>query len=251
MMLIGLFGLIFLGVGVGVLISTNRGPRGSAKAFTAPAVPSLASLGTPAIAGPVELESAASPIGKVIAAFFIAAFWNGITSVFVVQVVQSWLRKKPEILLTLFMTPFVLVGIGLLFFLGVSFLNLFNPRIHLSVSSNAVPLGGKLDARWRFRGRSRRIRHLKISVEGCEKARYQRGTSTAIDTRLFARLPLVNSTDPHQIAGGQAQVQIPADFMHSFAARNNEVVWKIKVHGDVPRFPDVNDEFPITILPRG
>jgi hypothetical protein len=167
-----------------------------------------------------------------------------------VQAVQSWMKKKPEILAMILLTPFVLIGILLLFLLGLCILNLFNPRIYLSVSSGAVPLGGNINARWTFRGRPRRIRHLRISIEGAEKADYRRGTTNHTDTRVFARLPLVDTKDSHQIAGGQAQIKIPADLMHTFKARNNEILWKIKVHGDVPRFPDVADEFPITILPR-
>jgi hypothetical protein len=57
--------------------------------------------------------------------------------------------------------------------------------------------------------------------------------------------------DSRQIAEGQAQLLIPKDSMHTFTAAHNEIIWSLKVHGDVPRFPDVSDEFPIAILPHG
>ena len=37
--------------------------------------------------------------------------------------------------------------------------------------------------------------------------------------------------------------------MHSFEAPNNRVRWTLIVHGDIPFWPDVRDEFPITVLP--
>jgi hypothetical protein len=36
--------------------------------------------------------------------------------------------------------------------------------------------------------------------------------------------------------------------MHSFAAKNNKIVWTLHVRGEIPRWPDVDDEFPFTVL---
>ena len=43
----------------------------------------------------------------------------------------------------------------------------------------------------------------------------------------------------------------PADTMHSFAGENNKIVWSIKVEGEIPIWPDVNEEFEIKVLPAG
>ncbi len=37
--------------------------------------------------------------------------------------------------------------------------------------------------------------------------------------------------------------------MHSFAAPSNKIVWEIKVEGEIARWPDVNQNFPISIHP--
>ena len=37
--------------------------------------------------------------------------------------------------------------------------------------------------------------------------------------------------------------------MHTFVAPNNKVLWRLRVEGQIPRFPDVKDEYPVTILP--
>ena len=37
--------------------------------------------------------------------------------------------------------------------------------------------------------------------------------------------------------------------MHTFAAPHNKVVWCLKVRGEIPRWPDVDEEFPLEVLP--
>ncbi len=37
--------------------------------------------------------------------------------------------------------------------------------------------------------------------------------------------------------------------MHSFASDHNAVVWAIHVHGEIPRWPDVNETFEIEVRP--
>ena len=36
----------------------------------------------------------------------------------------------------------------------------------------------------------------------------------------------------------------------SFAGSNNKIVWEIKLHGDIQRWPDVDDSFPLVVLPH-
>ena len=38
--------------------------------------------------------------------------------------------------------------------------------------------------------------------------------------------------------------------MHSFEADNNKIVWMIKLHADVPRWPDVKQDYKITVCPK-
>ncbi len=67
-------------------------------------------------------------MGKLIGMILIAAFWNGIVSVFLWQIVLSFRRGDPEWFLCLFMTPFVLVGLGLMAGVVYFLLALANPR---------------------------------------------------------------------------------------------------------------------------
>lgn len=216
-----------------------------------PTLPGAApNLPTTTMAGPAVLTPRHSPMAKFIGAIFITLFWNGIVSVFVVMAVKSWMRGSPEIFLSLFMIPFVAVGLALAGFLVMTFLNLFNPRIALAVNSQQVALGGALEVRWNFRGAVSRLQRLKIFLEGREEARYRRGTRDYTDREVFARLTVIETDDPQRIREGQTQFVVPPTLMHSWESVDNKIVWELKVAGEIPRYPDVDEEFAFTVLPR-
>ena len=48
---------------------------------------------------------------------------------------------------------------------------------------------------------------------------------------------------------GEAAVEIPEDTMHTFRGQSNQILWHLTVKGDIPRWPDVDDEWEIEVLP--
>ncbi|MFV2073494.1 MAG: DUF3592 domain-containing protein [Thermoanaerobaculales bacterium] len=241
--LLGLLPLIFVLAG-GALVAVSQKMTPKSRGSTAPPM-----IAEPIGDGPVELKTSASPAAKLFAFIFITLFWNGIVSVFVWQVIASWRTGQPNWMLTIFMIPFVLIGLGLAIGIVYSALALANPRPKLRLSPPRPRLGDDLRIEWRFAGRSSRIHKLSIFVEGREEATYRRGTDTLTDTEVFATIRLVDSVNNWEIAKGIAEISFPEDTMHSFTAVRNKIVWSIKVKGEVRRWPDVDEEFPLTILP--
>lgn len=202
-----------------------------------------------AAGSPLLLKPEAGPVGKVFGALFFGAFWNGIVSVFVWQAFKAWEQGRPDWFLMVFLIPFVLVGIFCVGLVGYLLLALANPRPRLTVTSGRPRLGETLRLDWRFTGRSSRLDHLRIFLEGREEATYRRGTNTYTDSEVFATLDLVDSTGGWEITKGTAEVVIPEDTMHSFQGDSNKIVWEIKVEGAIARWPDVEQNFPIRIRP--
>lgn len=252
-MLLGLLPLIFVAVGVGGMSFTIRKMRQSREpdgSWSAQRVESFSGLRPAVPAGqPVELKARWPRFGKLVASLLVAAFWNGIVSVFVWQVIQSWQKGRPEWFLTIFMIPFVLVGLGLLGWVGHSFLGLFNPTVRLVVNTPAVPLGGALGISWEIHGRIHVIDRLRIYLEGREEATYKRGTRTHTDRQVFATFDLASITSRTDMRSGRARITVPASTMHSFTASHNKITWTLHVHGDIARWPDIKEEFPVTLLP--
>jgi len=237
-MLVGVVPLVFLLVGVGGLLHFVR--SGFKPTPTIPASKPT---------GPVTLKPPVSPVTKLIGTICVAAFWNGIVSVFVWQAVKSWQRGQPEYFLTLFMIPFVLIGLGLIGAVGYFFLALFNPRVRLTVDSFSVPVGGTVNLQWQVSGRITALRRVAIVLVGREEATYRRGTTTVTDKEVFTTIPVFETVNPWDMPSGRARLMIPPGTMHTFRGDNNKILWTLVIHGDIPLWPDVKEEYEITVLP--
>jgi len=242
--LIGLFPLVFLIVGLALLAHSRR-----RRPSTIPGDPPTSFGGDTEVAAEVTLEPASGPVAKVIAMTVAALLWNGIVSIFVWQVVEGFRNGSPEWFLTLFMIPFVLVGVALIGGVLYAVLGVANPRPRLVIAPSSPRLGGRLRLSWTFSGAVGRIERLTMTLEGYEKATYRRGTDTTTDRDVFASTTLVDTASEWEIANGTAETDIPVDTMHSFRSDNNAVVWSIHVHGEVPRWPDVIEAFTLEVRP--
>jgi hypothetical protein len=196
------------------------------------------------VTGEVELRPATSPMTGCIVIGIFALVWNGIVWAFMLNAPHGELGPR------IFLGLFALIGLAIAAGAFYSFLALFNPRPVLTASAGAVPLGGTLAVRWRFTGNVRRLVRLTITLEAREEATYRRGTSTTTDKNVFAVIPLLDTSDRAQIAGGGAKVILPRELVPTFLAPNNRIVWTLRLAGDIPKWPDVSAEFPITVLPR-
>ena len=196
------------------------------------------------VTGEVELKPASSPMGGFVFLLIFALIWNGIVWTILLNMPRGeWFGR-------IFLGIFVLIGAALGAGVIYAFLALFNPRPILTAGAGAVPLGGTLEVRWRFTGNVRRLVRLTITLEAREEATYRRGTTTTTDKSVFAILTLIDTADREQMTGGSAKITVPRGLIHTFTALNNKIVWTLRLAGDIPKWPDVSAEFPITILPR-
>ncbi len=240
------FGLIpgvFLVVGFFIFFKAPSMANRSAMPTGLP-IETLPPLKRGATTGEVELKVATSPMTGFIILLVLALVWNGIVWAMLLSI------DKSSIFPRLFLGLFALIGAGIVVGVIHAFLALFNPRPILNASAGAIPLGGTLDVRWRFTGNVRRLVHLVITLEAREEATYRRGTTTTTDKNVFAILPILDTTDRVQIPGGSATITIPRTLIHTFTAQNNKILWTLRLAGDIPKWPDVSAEFPITVLPR-
>lgn len=198
---------------------------------------------------PAVLRPAARPITRFVLLTCACLFWNGIVSVFVWQASKGWRSGNPDGCLTVFLVPFVLIGLLLIWGVFHQFLALFNPRPRLSLSSRSIPLGGSATLDWSFSGAASRIGKLRIFVEGREECRYRRGTDTHTDKEVFSTIEVLDSPGLSAGASGNARLSIPSETMHSFTAPNNKVVWSLKLKGEIRSWPDVDEEFELIVRP--
>ncbi len=178
-----------------------------------------------------------------------ALFWNGIVAVFVTQTLGEWRRGRRPVVSTLFLLPFVAVGLGLVGGAVYNFLRLFNPRPRIDPPSRPLTPGSTHPLRFRMSGNATKLRSLSIAVVGREEATYRRGTDSVTDRHEFHREVLFESEDARTLTQGAFELRIPPGAMPSFRSPNNKIVWTLSVRGRIPRWPDVSEDFVLDVLP--
>ena len=199
---------------------------------------------------PLVLKPKASPRAKLIGFLILALFWNGIISVFVSSAISG--RSSPfHWFIMLFLIPFILIGLGLIVAVFYFLLALFNPRPRITITPGTVQLGAQLRVEWELSGRTEVVKNLSLRLEGREEATYRRGTRTTTDTNVFADLPIASSSAQPEICSGSGSVTVPGNLMHSFASPHNKIIWSVRIHGEIDRWPDLQEDFSVSVLPSG
>ena len=242
--------LLFIGVGYfGATASRRAANRPAIAQWQPAALRHDASHFAAVPLEPRELKPSTTPLAKLGVFIVCALAFNGVVMLLITQIIHAYEHHHTEWGLALFCIPFGLAGIG--FFIAVisSFLALFNPRIHITVTPGAVPLGDKLALEWTIRGRADKLTRLRFVLEGREEATYQNGKNTSTARNVFFRTELATITDRAEFASGHAAITIPHNSMHSLDTGSNRITWTICAEGEIPRWPDIKDDYPLVVLP--
>ncbi len=245
-LLIALVPLAFMLLGFGGIYAVMRGkPQAAADNAS---VLRLTGSGS-AILRPMH-----PPWARLAGAILIAAFWDGIVAVFVVDMIEGFRHGHPSWFLVLFLVPFEIVGIGLLALVAHQFLALFNPRLKLALSAAAIPLGGTAELQWVIAGRVSRIQEFTATLRGVEEATSYESDGSGESTRhlnknTFYEMELLRTFNPEEMAAGSVGFALPRDTMYSFETKENKIVWSIDVHGRIAWWPDVKESFKLAVVP--
>jgi len=179
-------------------------------------------------------------------------FWNGVVSVLVVLALRGYFDGSP-LFLTLFIVPFVLVGIALIvFFIRQLLLTTGIGPTLVEISDHPLHPGEQCRL---FVSQSGRLRmnSLAVLLVCQETATFRQGTDTRTEAREVYRQEVFRR-DGFEVRHGlpfeaQCELAVPAGAMHSFKADHNEVNWKLVVSGNVAGWPDYQRTFQLIIHP--
>lgn len=200
-----------------------------------------------------RLPVAGSVAGALFVWLVVCLLWNGIVSVFVVIVIGSFLAGDPNWFLTFFMSPFVLIGIGLIvvFLRQLVVATGIGPTL-LEISEQPLYPGQQCRVFLSQTGRLK-MNWLELLLVCDEETTYRQGTDTRTETQRVYEEPFVRR-EQLEVAGGapfetECEVTVPAGAMHSFKSGHNEVAWKILVRGSPARWPDFERSFRVIVYP--
>jgi len=107
--------------------------------------------------------------------------------------------------------------------------------------------GQAFEVSWKVPSKASRIKHMKIALWGVESATYRRGTNTHTSREVFYAHTLFESSIHSDIRSGMVKFELPADAMPTLNTGNNAIHWELRVNGDIPFWPDVQDNYKIKV----
>jgi len=179
----------------------------------------------------------------------IALFWNGIVSVFLVDLYSGWKAGSLDTFLGLFLIPFVLIGTGMILHVFYRFLALFGPKPKVTLSPGYLVMGDSTQLNWEIPSGRQKISEYSVTLIGEEEAQYERGTSTVTDSACFYRETIIEQSKTYQTNQGRATISLPLNgIVQSWESEHNAIKWKLEVKGKIWMFPDIEDSYEITVI---
>jgi hypothetical protein len=198
-----------------------------------------------------SLPSGDRPGWGLLIALGIAAFWNGIVSVFLGVLIHGYLNGKPDWCLTVFLVPFVLVGLALIALVLValvSFLTgLLAGSLRVEIAAHPLVPGSSTEVLIEQFGLCP-LRSVRVALRCVESATYTAGTSTSTETKEVYSADVASPEG--SLAGGLlTKVTVPPDAVHSFEATHNKITWTLQVHGRILGVLPHGSEYPVIVRP--
>lgn len=237
-----LFPLPFAGVGIGGIWFTLRKKK---KALSSASTLRSAPQQKASYASPIRGNNAHQTFSpskkrvlKTLGLLAFAAIWNGIVSLiyFSSDGAPVW-----------FLAIFAIVGVVVLIAFFYQLLTCFNPAPRLTLLPSEIEIGSIALLKWSVSSGEQKLKNFAIYLVGEEEARYRRGTDTVTVAEIFYEQPLIDTSNPREIRTGTAEIALPLDTVPSWAGSNNAIKWSLRVRGDIPFWPDVSDDYAITV----
>jgi len=220
-----------------------------------PGIPAGADLtNSPGTKLKYRLPESGSTGWRLFGLFAACVFWNGIVALFVWDSARGHLAGNPDWFGTLFLIPFVLIGLAIIvYFLRQLLVVAGIGPTRIEISAHPLRPGGRYAA---FLSQSGRLdlNSLRVSLICAETARYRQGTNTRTETQEVFRREFFHR-EGFAVQRGmpfetEIEFEVPERAMHSFKAKNNEIAWALAVEGDVAGWPDFRRAFAVIVHPR-
>lgn len=190
----------------------------------------------------IQLESK-SPGKKTVGLFLFTAVWLGI--VYFLAITDAPL-----------MFPVIFGVFGLILCIASihAALGLTNPRPTAELTPGNLHPGINAALRWRLGGKVEKLRSMKITLE-CLRVTTQvrqsgNETKTSVVKTPIYSEELLNAERQTEFVQGALQFPIPADQPASRPGNDNGIEWRLTYHGDIPRWPDMKEEFTFIVYPE-
>ena len=215
-----------------------------------PTVPPLDPIPTPGRWLRYRLVSNTSPGCTLGILLGVALFWNGIVSVFLVQMIEGHRVGQPNWILTVFLIPFVLIGmvlIGVVLAAGLQLVtSLLVGAVRVEIADHSMRPGRTYEFVVEQSGRFR-LGRVSLVLACTESATYTQGTDTRTETNDVSKEEVAQA-EAMPREGLRGKLTVPKGAMHSFASDHNKITWTLRFKGRVGILP-YESEYPVLVVP--
>jgi len=127
---------------------------------------------------------------------------------------------------------------------------LFTPGVRLALAPGTVFPGEEFSLEWTAQGRTGRLTRLRILLE-CREETGGGNDHVHLQTvpRVLSSIVLVDTARRDEIAAGRISAAVPPDALPSLNTGPRQIVWVIRVEGEVVGRPGIRDEYPFPVFP--
>ena len=124
-----------------------------------------------------------------------------------------------------------------------------NPVVALSIDHYPLRLGDPAKLTWRIEGPTRHLRRWSIVLVGRERAVYRHQDDDHPQLQAFHRQSLHQADEAHDGATGTCTIAVPADSVASFDAGTSGIDWLIEVRGKSRWRPNLKADHLLLVVP--
>ena len=184
-------------------------------------------------------------------AFFLV--WNGIATVLVLVAIKSHVSQHPNWFLTLFVLPFVGIGMWATYYFVQQLL------LHTGIGPTTVEISdhplrpGRTYQLFVSQAGRLNVQTLDLSLVCEEETTYRQGTDIRTERcRVFCESVFAERDfrmEPSKAFERECELRVPDHVMHSFQAKQNAVQWMLVAKGQATSWPTFQRCFPVVVYP--
>lgn len=202
-----------------------------------------------------EFSSGKARFYWIIGSIAIALFWNGIVSVFVKDLYKSWVSGDVDWFTTLFMIPFILIGLALILHIFYRILALFSASARVSITPGFIEFDKNVKINWEITKGKEKVQALRIYLIGEEYSRTGSQKNKSMSGYVFYEEELCNITETYNMEKGGVTVNLSSqqqNIMHTFEAdiNGNGIKWWIWIEGKVAFLPNLSDLHEVEVIAK-
>jgi len=198
----------------------------------------------------IPLKVKKGPIQQFVVIVFAAIFFNGITSIFLVQVIENFSNDLFGWLRIAFIIPFVFFGLVFIVAACYEFTKLFAPIPEVHIDKNIVSNGDTLKIFWCFMSRCVSLENLDIElvcVESIIKTKTSKNNSISQNDVMTIRVAQLS--DNLSMQTGEVTGKVPADAQVSILDDYPRYNWYIRFSGKIAKRPKFKFDYEFAVIP--